>query len=85
MTVKVTGKVKPMDIDDKRFCIDGVYLESECPECGKTETKHLGADYLTYPSIGSAISIEFWHEAPDEWCDHFWEDEIVLTLTVESA
>lgn len=84
---KIEGAVSGARLDVKRLYLPGVVITADCPVCkGKIELD-LGADYLSYPPVGTEFS-QFIY-CPD--CENEDRDgggvsvQLKLTLKVELA
>ena len=51
--LKLISTKEAMDIDVKRFYLDGVKVEWTCPSCGERNERDFGSDYISYPSANN--------------------------------
>jgi hypothetical protein len=70
-----------IQIDSKRFYIEGVNLDSKCPNCGICSSRDLGVEYLSYPETGHN-EIYFYCDG-DDGCDEEWTEKYDLRLSIE--
>jgi len=64
--LEISGQLEPLEIDDKRFYLDGLVLKSCCPTCKQEQTR---TEYsLSFPMTGTPIPITFWcSNCEDSW------------------
>jgi len=70
-----------IDIDVKRFYMEGVEIHDECPECKTVAIRDLGQQYLSFPSTNSTMSEGMYCEP----CGHEWDVDVVLKMSLEIA
>lgn len=58
-------------------------VESKCPNCGRIVKIDLTDDYLSYPVTGEVSTLGFGH--CDDECQHEWEVDVILDVTLVLA
>ena len=78
---KITGSIEKDSLDIKRFYLEGLVLEDECPKCKSMMENDFGDEpgYLSYPTPGMPESVYFHCED----CDHEWEVKVVLDISLK--
>lgn len=62
--LKIQGKITG-ELEIKRFCMDGLVIQKECPKCGHTEEYD---QYLSYPVINKQFEMDLYCDE----CEHEW-------------
>lgn len=79
ITINEDGTADGFEIEVKRFYLPFT-IHSCCPACGLADECDLQAEqYLSYPAIGTPESVGFYCSE----CDHEWEVNVKLGITLE--
>jgi hypothetical protein len=77
--VEVTGDCnEAIDLDVKRFYMNGIAIKSTCPGCKKGCIQDLGQHYLSYPVANE----DFEHTLYCQSCDLNWSVTLRLNLSL---
>jgi hypothetical protein len=91
--MKIVMRDEAFNTNEKRFYVP-CSIFSNCPKCGRETERDLEQHYLSYPGFNTVEAVYFgcYEEVEDEdgeWsnagCNHEWEEQIVLRVTIESA
>jgi hypothetical protein len=78
--VTVEGEVQGQ-LDVKRFQLPGLTVRGECPECSKPFALDLKSHYLSYPTVGTPVTVH----TCCEHCDREFAFDVTVRLTLEPA
>lgn len=70
-----------IDLDVKRFRMNGVVLKTKCPKCGADHERDFGDHYLAYPSANEDFDETLYCSE----CFHEWEVRLRLDLRLRVA
>ena len=76
---KIISNNKAFQSDEKRFYIPGAVVLDECPKCKAIESKDLGEEYLSFPTLNGKESLHMYCGN----CDYEWTVYLKLNLNVE--
>lgn len=79
-----TKEAKPDTLEIKR-CYLPFIIVATCPTCNLRVERHLDDDYLSYPRLDEAFSVDMTHYIVDEKLEHEWEVNVILRMTLEPA
>ena len=68
---------KLFEIEVKRFYIP-FSVETNCPRCNTVQTQNLEVDYLSYPTVGNPIDLDFYCGA----CEHEFSEKVKLEINL---
>ncbi len=79
--LKITGSIDKDALDIKRFYLNGLVLEDECPMCKSKVENDFGGEpgYLSYPTPGIPESVFLYCED----CDSEWERKVILEINLK--
>ena len=79
MSAKLIGEVKGVEIDSKRFYLNGAKIEWKCPNCAYQNDIDFSQDYLSYHEANTKIKIDVCCQN----CDNDFYVEAMLKLSLE--
>ena len=78
--MKIKSTNEPFNIEVKRFYVP-ITFSDNCPKCGKIdEVSYTSDQYFSYPIANEPFIHTQCFYCED--CDHEWDDECELTLTL---
>ncbi len=81
MIIRNTREV--FECGEKRFYMNGIVIEEECPKCGKLMSIDYAHDYLMYPMFNEPIEIGLYCNVAD--CGGEARRSIMLRLEVKEC
>lgn len=67
------------DLNIKRMYLPGLTIKSNCPKCGREESKDFSRDYLADAKVGSPTPVYFFCDD----CTDDWQVQVQISITLE--